>query len=1201
MKNSQKMNKTWMQFKVSTLSASVTALILSGIPYQVSASDIDIYQSGGTGATRIYLMLDTSGSMDDSDSFNVDYGYPYQVIEKQCGFLGCWNVTVDKNLCERTTLPENLSISMNNKDGVPKSYTYTRSTDNYCKVNLSSSAIGSTNNDLAYKAKIPSVCDRIGTTNEYNCYSRMVNLRKGLISVVADANIDENIYFALGQYPVNIGGKTTKYSGKTIFSFKAMDSTGKSDLISTIQLLTAGSGTPIAPAYSVAADNLFSNAASPAGATSLECTGNGVYFLTDGEPTKLSNQGYGNGSVDYSAILSNRGITSVSTNTLASDDYWKHVGNFAQSIRSSKYKVKTATVGFGGGYYLNATKKAEANISIGDKKYFDCSKLDTTGTDAADHLSLCKWGAKAIPNRTDMGGFGEGGFYTAQSSADLVSSIKTFITETTVPIEGTTMGSSTIPVDALNTRVLQPYAYFPMFKPLIGTEDQLWMGNLKKFNVSNGSLFDVKNIAVFKNDADFNASLQDYWYTSAGKNTDQFLNFGGNLSQLQAKMKVLNEGNALKIKRNVLMNVDGVLKPVTTILKDSSLADREYLYGLLGYSTLTSQDLVNLKAKNSYVDQLTYLSTLGVPKADYQLGAVIHSSPLLLTQKGVIESTQDGFSSTDREDYILYGTTQGVVHVLKAGQQDKQSINGLGIDTTGGEEVFAFVPQEMLAKQKTGFIESLAQKRSKSVQEGGGFFYGVDGPWVAHTEYEASIYQSVIKDSNQKNITVQREGLKVDKTTGNSHQYVYGGLRMGGRSYYGLDLTDINKPEMLFEINPTIADTNSPLQYMGQSWSKPTLTYIQWNGEKKLAMIVGGGYDERYESPTFNATDLPSGQKVKGNGIYIFDAKNGDLLWWGSSQASTANAVLDNNNRVKTPASSSISTMINSIPSRIKAVDRNGDGITDHLYVGDLGGQVFRIDLNAEHKISSVAKETKAFTINAFKFADLNTAGKNPPRIYEAPTFTIHKSGGVNSAVVTFATGDRSSPLVTNDANSQDLIVGLYDAGVTKSVPVTETVATLTNMKQIYNTSATSVTNPKGWYYKLPINMTGTGTNIVKYQSRGLAEGVALDKDLYYSIFNPQKSNSSTNSATSCTGGIIGESTAYKLCLPYGECTGDVDISTVGKLGAGILAINIGPGSEPNSRTIVLNNKSTVLPTQYVTKDKLLPRRWFEYNPYVGK
>ena len=82
MKNRPYIQKKWMHFKVSTLSASIIALVIAGIPNASTASDIDIYQAGGTGGTRIYLMLDTSGSMDNSDSFKVDYGYSYNVTER---------------------------------------------------------------------------------------------------------------------------------------------------------------------------------------------------------------------------------------------------------------------------------------------------------------------------------------------------------------------------------------------------------------------------------------------------------------------------------------------------------------------------------------------------------------------------------------------------------------------------------------------------------------------------------------------------------------------------------------------------------------------------------------------------------------------------------------------------------------------------------------------------------------------------------------------------------------------------------------------------------------------------------------------------------------------------------------------------------------------------------------------------------------
>src|SRR5690606_3940542 len=90
--------------------------------------------------------------------------------------------------------------------------------------------------------------------------------------------------------------------------------------------------------------------------------------------------------------------------------YWKEIGYYAQSIRAHNKKVKTATVGFGGGYLTSD----DAIITQGDKKYFDCSKV---GTANSNERNLCLWGSKTIPNGTGSeGGYGEGGFYTAQSS-----------------------------------------------------------------------------------------------------------------------------------------------------------------------------------------------------------------------------------------------------------------------------------------------------------------------------------------------------------------------------------------------------------------------------------------------------------------------------------------------------------------------------------------------------------------------------------------------------------------------------------------------------------------------------------------------------------------------------------------------------------------------------------------------------------------
>src|SRR5690606_3538700 len=147
------------------------------------------------------------------------------------------------------------------------------------------------------------------------------------------------------------------------------------------------------------------------------CLGQGIYFLTDGEPSNAGN------------------------------NYWSNIHTNAASKRTVN-GVLTATVGFGGGYDLKE--------SGGKGGFFKCDSLIKN-----DHKSLCNWGEKAQNN-------GNGGFYNAQSTQDLVKSIEQFVDDVSVEIEGSTMGTNTIPVDALDSTRLQNYSYFPMFKPIAG-------------------------------------------------------------------------------------------------------------------------------------------------------------------------------------------------------------------------------------------------------------------------------------------------------------------------------------------------------------------------------------------------------------------------------------------------------------------------------------------------------------------------------------------------------------------------------------------------------------------------------------------------------------------------------------------------------------------------------------------------------------
>ena len=73
--------------------------------------------------------------------------------------------------------------------------------------------------------------------------------------------------------------------------------------------------------------------------------------------------------------------------------------------------------------------------------------------------------------------------------------------------------------------------------------------------------------------------------------------------------------------------------------------------------------------------------------------------------------------------------------------------------------------------------------------------------------------------------------------------------RMGGTSYYGLNVLNPNSPKFLFRIGP---DLGGKYVRIGQTWSKPVLANVRYGDKFKRVMIIGGGYDICYENPRLN-------------------------------------------------------------------------------------------------------------------------------------------------------------------------------------------------------------------------------------------------------------------------------------------------------------------------------------------------------------
>lgn len=948
---------------------------------------------------------------------------------------------------------------------------------------------------------------------------------------------------------------------------------------------------------------------SPLSTTNTQCDGQGIYFLTDGQP----NSSYDPVSVMQKALGSTGSSFSVpTTGTLPDGSQGGHgmpaVGEFAKALRNQKasttapnrnplgLEIKTAVVGFGSVFDVNRTADAaqpEADRIIRtldyinsrgertneQREYYNCSLI----TDV-DARNACNWGAKPHPDLpSSVGGYGNGGFYSAQSTNDVIQSVVKFLDEVRPEFDPIATGSPTLPQDALNPLRIQPYGYYGSFIPKPQESTQLWVGNMNKYHIFNGELYNAsKTIRLIKSDGSLDAAAKGLW-TDEGMKGQLPLGIGTNAANEQVANRTIYTNREITgTAAPYAASEIGSLKKVNvaTLFGTGSTAlfvndpDKNYWLNLLGYNvaetgTVTLADLITKPELR-------------------QVGSVMHSTPILLTQSGKISYTSGTIDTTDRDDYLLFGSTQGLLHVVRAGKN--------ATDANRGKEVFAFAPNEMMQNQKNAFLSETSSTLGKN-----NLFYGIDAPWTAYTQYVAKADGTLtVKDSGRVAQNASGDDIAIKGL-----QWVYGGLRMGGKSYYALNLSDLDNPELKFHIDPAsskIYKSSSTttgvtaLSYMGQSWSKPTIAYVKFGGVKKLVMFVGGGYDPGYENAAYDQTN------GIGAGVYMFDANNGDLLWWTSANATAAGGA-----EAYTNASATSINMKYSVVSQINAIDRDNDGLVDNLYFGDLGGQAFRVDLNNAATGTTASDKKANFAKRVVRLFDEHATGGASPRFYEMPSVSIHDSDNGYVAAVAFSSGNRSSPLVGtavvngNQAGSTtsatDGVFVVYDKDVAKTdLYGTPTLTTPTALSSLNSNMSTGVAinGNSGWKYTY-------SSTAGAY--KGMNELYALDGMLYVNVFH----RDGTGIGGSCGAGVKGDSYVYQFCLPTGKCPFNTTTSGVPnrvKLGAGILGAGLGQGrSSANNTGLIVNRPNTLnctttpnLPEcqEFTTTAKLRQLRWYE-------
>ncbi|MHC6184858.1 PilC/PilY family type IV pilus protein [Acinetobacter sp. X9] len=1133
----------------SAVAALCTGLVASSVS---QASDIKIYQAATAGNITLTLMIDTSGSMTDSNSYDGTSYTRLQRVQNAMVDLLQGSNTVTKLSDDKVIGLSSFYNSsagyiilpaqpLNTPNVIYKGISYATQRDALLKAVADFKGTGSTPTANAYAevaaymmGKITGTvkwygCGSSGSTNQYDCQS-LLTTTPSISNYSTSSPSNGTVY-----YYMQTGSGRSKV---TTYYYKSVSSTGSgfaysADNTKIIDKTLYEMPGPIRAQVNNTGTN-----------TNKSCSAQGIYMLTDGEPNgssvttakELMKTALTSG---YSSALTCSGTLFNAANaSYSSQSAWECISDFSQLLLNNTtagnvsstpmnplgLKIRTAVVGFGNDYN-NMTSYDGTDLSVEANRLLNLNKM-LFGANTANYKTRISDITSALFNSdvkkaAAWGIYGQGGWYSGSSSQDVVNSVNNFIKILSSDIPAVTTGSPTIPKDSLNPAVLQKEAYFPQFQPTPDKKFQLWAGNLKKYNVVNGVLKDRDGTNIIESTGTIKANY-DLWseaITNTNINADdstigskKFALKGGAWSKLLLKMNSDNSDSQRKLVTNrfynsstkTFDNSSGDLKKISraSLLAGDYQTDsyRGYLMALLGYP------ITKIDAENPANITLTSLNAMTTELR--QIGAVMHSSPLLLTNSGKITYLDGKIDTTDRDDYVLFGTTQGLLHVVKAGKNDA--------DSEGGKEVFTFVPNEMVENQPAAFLKN-------DVTDGGidSLYYGIDAPWTSYTEY--------VLDSNREGLTV---GAGYQSETGK--QMVYGGLRMGGRSYYALNLQDMNNPKLMFQISPkdqkvysNATTTSYPeLQYMGGSWSKPAIAWVNWKEKnsqgtfqtkRKRVMFVGGGYDEGYESETYNPSIS------KGAGIYMFDADNGKLLWWASANTNSVTA------------SSGVEKMYSpnlqySVVSEIRTEDRNGDGLVDHLYFGDLGGQLFRIDLdNAAATNSSFAKLPKLLL-------NLHNGGTGP-RFYEMPAFSIYDYNGVTFAVISIGSGDRSTPLASKTSGNYDAVYNIYDRDVAarnlyqsnyeyqdSTVISTSQLGEITNNNwNTYDAGAIALLSSKrGWFYRY----NGSQTKV-------FFTPIVLNHRLFVSTFDGSKDGLSGD----CGAGVKGESFLTQFCMPFGQCS----------------------------------------------------------------
>lgn len=349
----------------------------------------------------------------------------------------------------------------------------------------------------------------------------------------------------------------------------------------------------------------------------------------------------------------------------------------------------------------------------------------------------------------------------------------------------------------------------------------------------------------------------------------------------------------------------------------------------------------------------------------WKLGDLNHSTPAVVgppaEDAAYMGTGYDAFklAYASRPKVLYVGANDGMLHCF---------------DIATGEELWGFIPYNLLRKLKNMYAVDAAN---------GSRYYAHDTycdgtPAVADVQINGT-WKTVL-------ITGQGPGS--------------GSALGGGLNYYwALDVTDPTNPQPLWEISHKTG-SNADTITMGETWSTPAIGKINHSGTARWVAFMGSGYNN-YKNTNGTYITL-----VPGTYFYVVRIDTGEII-----RTQTVSEV-DTSTLHGARQPYRYTNIRAAIVASPTAIDLDQNGFVDSVFVGDLDGRLYRMDVTGNNP-------------HQWDLRDIYTDYLNYPIITKPAVWTDPLEGGPARARVYFGTGgDDAAP-----AGRDYSFLGIIDNG----------------------------------------------------------------------------------------------------------------------------------------------------------------------------